>query len=226
MGRRRVVGRRLGRHGDGDVGVRLDGRELDGRAERAVAGRQGERAGLRRRLGVRDAHDVGERAAVVEVAVDGVRQHRARGEAAVELLELRPVRDQPRLLAERIGRVVARPLGGEPDEGGDGGRAGGERGDARRHLLHVDARGQVGGRHGVSLLSLRGGVALATRGGRHGTRQVPRLVAPTTPSLPGVRRAATTNVAHVHEGRAPTGARCHGTVVLVAPGLVIVITPP
>ena len=119
--------------------------------------------GLLGRLGVRDAHDVGERAAVVEVAVHRVRQHRARREAAVELLELGPVRDQPRLL-RRAGRRdrPSDPWLGEADERGDRGRAGGQRGGARRHFLHVDARGQVRGRHdGLPLCC--DGVAAATR---------------------------------------------------------------
>src|SRR5918993_1216487 len=56
-----VVGDGLGDHGDGDVGVRLDGRELDGRPEGAVAGGQRELARLGGRRGVVDAHDVGHR---------------------------------------------------------------------------------------------------------------------------------------------------------------------
>ena len=60
-----------------------------------------------------NAHDVAAAAAVVEVAIDGVRQVRTRHEVTKAGAELRPVGDQ--------GGLVEFTLIGEPDEGRDSG---------------------------------------------------------------------------------------------------------
>ena len=88
-------------------------------------------------------HDVCHRATVVEVAVHRMREHRSGREPAVQVLELGPVGDEPRLHTLWIRRIVLRGLGGEADECGNGGGAGGERGTRRGHLLDVHPGCQV-----------------------------------------------------------------------------------
>ena len=89
-----------------------------------------------------DADDVGETAAVREIAEDRVRQVRPLDEVAEALRELGPVRDQRRL--------VERPLSCEPDERCDSGPNSLDRTRAGVDLLDVDAGGEIVG-HRASL---------------------------------------------------------------------------
>lgn len=112
-------------------------------AEGTIGRREGGRRGGVSGLGVRDPNDVGDRATVLEEAVDAERQHGPGGEAAVELLELRPARDETRAGALGIARVVVRGTLGEAHEGRDRGRGRRQALLRRGHFLHVDPRSGV-----------------------------------------------------------------------------------
>ena len=65
-------------------------------AERAVGCGQRRASWFARRTLVRNAADVGDAAAILEVPVDRQRQHATLGETAIQLLKLGPAGDQPR----------------------------------------------------------------------------------------------------------------------------------
>src|SRR4029079_1464843 len=98
--------------------------------------------------------DVGDRAAVGEIAVHRQRQDRAGSEAAVEILALAPTGDQPWGQTLGVVRVVVGRPFREADESGDGGRGGRQHFLRRRYFFDVHPGGRIS-RHAHSFFFVR-----------------------------------------------------------------------